>query len=234
VEVAVVAQDTPGLELERKIAFIQEALLEWYKLHGRKHLPWRREGLSAFHKLVAEILLQKTKAENIVKVYTEFIKRYPDPASLAAEDENRLADFLKPLGLYRNRARNLIRLAKIISSAKEIPCDRSFLEKLPGVGPYIANAFLLSVCNKRVPLVDTNVRRLLTRVFSLRVKRDPRRDPEVWAFVEKLLPERNYREFAWALLDLAALVCKSKKPECRACPINTVCDYYSSGRKADL
>jgi A/G-specific adenine glycosylase len=234
VEVAVVAQDTPGLELKKKIAFIQEVLLKWYELHGRKHLPWRGEDLSAFHKLLAEILLQKTKAENIVKVYTELVKRYPDPASLAAEDENRLASFLKPLGLYRNRAKNLIRLAKIISSIKEIPCDRSFLEKLPGVGPYIANAFLLSVCNKRTPLVDTNIRRLLTRVFSLRVKRDPRRDPEVWDFVEKLLPERNYREFAWALLDLAALTCRSKKPKCQGCPINTVCDYYNSGREADL
>lgn len=219
-------QDSSGITFHEKVAFIQRSLLKWYEKHGRKHLPWRAENVPKFHRLVAEILLQKTRAENVIEVYRRFVEVYPDPVSLAKADENELAEFLRPLGLYRNRSKNLIKLAKAISNKVEIPCNRDDLEQLPGVGPYIANAFLLSACNERVPVVDTNIRRLLKRVFSVEVGRDPRRDPSAWRFVERILPEENYREFTWALLDLAALICKSRKPSCHECPISLVCDYY--------
>jgi len=212
------------MSFEEKVRFIQTRLLEWYGRFGRKNLPWRKGDLSPFHKLVAEVLLQKTRAENILRVFEEFRKRYPDPSILAREDEEKLAEFLKPLGLYRNRARNLIKLAKSLV-ARGIPSSPKDLEGLPGIGPYIANAFLVSAYGKCLPVVDTNIRRFVERVFSVESKRDPRRDPEIWKFVARLLPSEKCREFIWALLDLSALVCKAKSPDCANCPISEVCDY---------
>lgn len=224
------AQDTENLTFEEKVKIIQERLLDWYDRHGRKYLPWRRDDVSPFQKLVAEILLQKTRAENILSVYSEFVRKYPDPQSLAKENEEKLAKLLKPLGLYRNRAKNLLKLAKALA-CKEIPRTREELEKLPGIGPYIANAFLVSAYGKCLPVVDTNVRRFVERVFSIKSKRDPRRDPKIWRFVERLLPSTRCREFIWALLDFSALICKAKNPECEKCPIRDVCDFYAKSSR---
>jgi A/G-specific adenine glycosylase len=219
-------QNSSNVELRKKISFIQRTLLEWYENSGRRNLPWRREDVSPFHKLIAEVLLQKTRAENIIEIYEKIVEKYPGPTELAQEAVSKLEELLRPLGLYRVRAKNLVELAKVFSNKAEIPCNRDELENMPGVGPYIANTFLVSVCNKRVPVVDTNIKRFINRVFSIDVKRDPRRDPRVWDFVEDILPETNYREFIWALLDFAALVCKSSKPKCSVCPLSSVCDYY--------
>jgi len=224
------AQDTQDIDFEKKIRYVQEKLLEWYDKHGRKYLPWRSDSVSPFHKLVAEMLLQKTRAENVLEIYSEFIKRYPSPRALANEDEGKLAELLKPLGLYRNRARNLLKLARELVH-RGIPSSAGELEKLPGIGPYIANAFLVSAHGKCLPVVDTNVRRFVERVFSVKTKRDPRRDPETWRFVERLLPKKRCREFIWAVLDFSALVCRAKNPDCGSCPIKNVCDYYKRAVK---
>ena len=224
-EIALGTQNTSHIGFDEKVKYLQRTLLKWYEIHGRKSLPWRRNDISPFHKLVAEILLQKTRAENIVPIYLEFIKRYPSAIELAKESEEKLAEFLKPLGLYRNRARNLIKMAKIIVD-RGIPRDRRELELLPGVGPYIANAFLVTAYNYCLPVVDTNVRRFLSRVFSLRTKRDVRRDPFVWKFMERILPSQKCREFIWAVLDFSAKICKPK-PRCNVCPIKDICNFFT-------
>jgi len=206
---------------EEKIAKFRRKIFEWFK-HNKRNFPWRDGKRSAYEILVAEILLQKTKAENIVDVYLDFVKRFPNPEKLSKAKFSELERLLKPLGLYRNRSRNLIKLGKELVKTK----GKGDLKELPGVGPYIANAFLLTVFNKRLPVVDTNVRRLYERVFSVKSKPDPRRDKSIWGFAERVLPKKRYREFTWGILDFSAIICKKKNPKCNLCPLKSICDYY--------
>lgn len=220
-------------KLDLKIRRFQESLLHWYfnerkKRYPWRDFPWREEKIGSYGKLIAEILLQKTRAENIVEIYGKFLRKYPTFLDLARADYEDLASFLTPLGLYRNRAKSLIRLAKGLLEMSEIPSTREDLMKLPGIGPYIANAFLVTAYNKRLPVVDTNVRRVCKRVFSVKSKRDPRRDKKIWEFVELLVPAKNCREFMWALLDFSAVVCRKRNPKHDECPIAEICDYFSS------
>lgn len=206
------------------IKTFQERLISWFNLNGRR-FPWREHGRSPYEILIAEIMLQKTKAENIVPTYLKFIEKYPDFGVLSNANPNELQQDLKALGLSNVRSKNILKLAQEIKKIGFIPNEREKLLSLPGIGPYIANAFLLAAHNQRLPVVDTNVRRLYERVFSLKSKKDPRRDKEIWTFAEKVLPENNYKEFTWALMDFCASVCKAKNPLCGSCPIRIICEY---------
>jgi len=184
-----------------------------------------------YERLVAEILLQKTRAENIVDVYNEFLKKYPTYRDLAVANYRELVDLLRPLGLYRNRSKNLINLGKELAKMGKVPDSSEELIKLPGIGPYIANAFLVFTHNRRLPIVDTNIRRVCERVFSIETKRDPRRDPETWDFVDLLMPEEQPRDFMFALLDFSAIICKKREPEHDICPVSNICNFLSSESK---
>lgn len=206
------------------IRTFQKSLISWFNLNGRK-FPWREPGRSPYEILIAEIMLQKTKAENIVSTYLKFVERYPDFEALSKAHLDELQQILKVLGLSNMRSKNILKLAQEIKKIGFIPGEREKLLTLPGVGPYIANAFLVAAYNQRLPVVDTNVRRLYERVFSLKSKRDPRRDKKIWTFAEKVLPKNNYKEFTWALMDFCAIVCKAKNPLCSSCPVSAICEY---------
>lgn len=184
-ESALVDRDTADVSLT-KLRFVRKALLGWYDANGRKDLPWRMKKASKFHKLVAEVLLQKTQASTVASFFDAFVVKYPAPDSIVSEDERHLADMLMPLGLYNRRAKSLKTLAATIVSLGRIPNRKKELEKLHGIGPYTANAFLISAFGKRVPIVDTNVSRFVERFFALKVKPDPRKDPKTWDFVGKV------------------------------------------------
>jgi len=203
---------------------LQTRLAQWFR-SNRRSFPWRETKRSPYEILIAEIMLQKTRAENIVPTYRKFIRKYPDFESLSRADIQEIKRIVGVLGLSNMRARNLLRVGQEVVKNGRIPRNREQLLKIPGVGPYIANAFLLYAYNERLPVVDTNVRRLYGRIFSFESKKDPRRDKNVWIFAEKLLPICNYKEFTWALMDFCASVCKPKNPLCRSCPISDICDY---------
>ena len=208
---------------QHSVKAFQESLFEWFSLNGRK-FPWRKPGKSPYEILIAEIMLQKTKAENIVPTYLKFLEKYPDFEALSKADLNELQQTIKILGLSNVRAKNILKLAQEIKKIGYIPSERDELLNLPGIGPYIANAFLLAAYNQRLPVVDTNVRRIYERVFSFKSKKDPRRDKKIWTFAEKILPKNNYKEFTWALMDFCACVCKAKNPSCSSCPIRSICE----------
>jgi len=210
---------------EKRVKIFQSELLRWYK-HNARSFPWREPGCSSYEILIAELLLQKTKAENIVITYNSFIKKFPDFITLLQSNEEELSKLLQPLGLYRNRAKSLLMLAEDIEEIGIIPMEPEILLKLPGMGPYIAYSYLVFAHNKRFPIVDTNIRRLYQRVFSIDSKPDPRRDHNIWIVVESTMPRRNYRKFLYAILDHSALVCKSRNPLCIECPLSKICDYY--------
>jgi A/G-specific adenine glycosylase len=209
---------------ENQVKAFQECLISWFRSNGRK-FPWREPCRSPYEILIAEIMLQKTKAENIVFTYLQFIEKYPDFRALSKANIEELKQILKVLGLSNVRAKSIWRLTQEIIRIGNIPKKREELLKLPGVGPYIANAFLLSAYNEKLPVVDTNVRRLYERLFSFKSKKDPRRDKKVWAFAEKILPEDHYKEFTWALMDFCANICRAKNPLCVSCPISGICEH---------
>lgn len=215
--------DIPKIDKVRVTAF-QDRIMDWFRRNKRK-FPWREPERSPYEILIAEIMLQKTKAENIVDTYLNFIKKYPDFQALSRARLGELSNILKVLGLSNVRSKSIFRLTKEIVMLGKIPRERETLLKLPGIGPYIANAFLVSAHDRRLAVVDTNVRRLYKRLFSFESCRDPRRDKRIWIFAERMLPSNSCKEFTWSLMDFCASICKAKDPLCPSCPLNDICDY---------
>jgi len=213
------------------IQAFQRKLLSWYFLHGRK-FPWREIQLDPYRAIIAEILLQRTKAETVSKVYLEFLRKFPSWKSIVDTDIKQLESVLTPLGLYRQRARGLKALAeKMIDTKGILPQNRDELMQLPMMGQYLANAVELVLWNKPSPLLDVNMARLLERYFKKRKLADIRHDPYLQKLSSAVVNTPNALEMNWAVLDFAALVCKAVKPECEICILNEDCKYYKNSVK---
>ncbi|NVM27787.1 MAG: hypothetical protein HWN65_03005 [Candidatus Helarchaeota archaeon] len=210
---------------------ISEILIKWYKKNKRT-FSWRTQELTPFQFLVAELMLQKTGANQVEKIFMNFINKFPTPETIVDAPQQVLEDEFQPLGLFRRRARDLKRLSEsILEKNGVIPKTQKELTKLPGVGNYIANAVLCFAFNQNVPLVDANIARIIERVFTFQVKGAPTRDKNLWKKVEELVPSEHVKEFNFALLDLGALICTPKKPKCDACPLNDICDFFTKKLK---
>jgi len=173
-------------------------------------------------------MLQKTGANQVEKVFPEFIKAHPDTKSIVQLKEEELARELKPLGLFNRRARDLKKAAKmILENDNMVPKTKQELKELPGVGEYIANALLCFAFDQPTPIVDSNVGRIIKRFFSFPVKSAPSRDKKLLEYMEELMPRVHFKEFNYALLDFAALRCLPRAPRCDDCPINDHCDYFA-------
>ena len=206
-------------------------VLEWGAKHKRR-FPWR-ESRDPFAVLVAEIMLQKTPAERVAKIFDEFLARYPTPEALASAPQEEVEAWFSYLGL-KKRARLLHQIAKEIvrTFGGRVPRSLNQLTRLPGVGPYTAAAVLCFAFGERLPIVDTNVARVLMRVFRLKIKtKRPALSKKLWAFASKLIPNGRQREYHEALLDLAALICKPK-PICEKCPLSDICRSFKAGSKS--
>jgi A/G-specific adenine glycosylase len=201
-------------------------ILDWFK-HNKREFSWRTLKLSPFQVLVAELMLQKTNASQVENIFPRFIENYPNPESIANISEDELAKLLQPLGLFNRRARDLKKTAEIILDlGNVIPSEKKELLKLPGVGDYIANSILCFAFNKKMPIIDANVGRVMKRIFSFPVKSAPSRDKKLAERMEELIPDRYFKEFNYAILDIAALICIPRKPRCEECLMITICDYY--------
>lgn len=204
-----------------------DALISWYKLHARS-FPWREEWCgSPYRVLVAELMLKRTRAENVIELFDRFVERYPDVASVANATMQELEGLLAPIGLRRHRGAELKGIAQILVHEynSQVPCDLDALLSLPGIGQYTAHAVLCFACGYRVPVVDVNVKRILGRYFGIGPNA---RNTVYWDLAENLLP-RDAARFNWALLDLGALVCTAGAPRCGACPVGDACDFAKRG-----
>jgi DNA (cytosine-5)-methyltransferase 1 len=211
-------------------ARFQELILGWGR-QNRREFPWRIEKVSPYQVLISEMLLRKTRAESVVPIYSDFMKRYPNPAALAEVEPAEIEALLKPIGLSKVRAKALRELGErlIESHAGEVPSDVNELMRIPHVGRYAANATLLFARNERRPIVDENVQRVLNRVFDVPKAVEIHKADHLWEICEKLLPSQNPREFGWALLDFAAAVCCPGNPRCQGCPLTTICKKLNRG-----
>lgn len=210
-----------------KIELFAQRIIGWHRKEGRNY-PWRKTK-NAFHILVSEMMLQKTDSRKALLVFPLFIKKYGTASQLAQANLNTLKKEIRILGI-NDRARRLKTSAKMIllTYGGEVPSDRAQLLHLLGVGDYIANAVLCFAFNHDVPILDTNVIRVIGRVFSIESnKARARTDKALWKFAGNLIPNGKSVDYNRGLLDFAATICTARNPKCGGCPINDICDYFS-------
>lgn len=198
-----------------KAARFTRLLLRWFRLHARP-LPWRQTR-DPYRVLVSEFMLQQTQVPRVEEYYPRFLARYPTLKALARARPKAVRETWEGLGYYA-RAANLHRLARQVVADHDgrISDDTEVLRALPGVGRYTAGAVACFAFERREPAVDTNVDRVLRRVF---------RAADVWKVARAILPRRGKTawEFNQALMDLGATVCVARKPKCPVCPVRTAC-----------
>ncbi len=216
-----------------KITLFSTKVLHWFSDHKRR-FAWREPSTDRYMKIVAEVLLQRTRAETVSAFLPQFLQLYPDWESLAQADETVLSEVLKPLGLWRRRTTSLLGLARGIVEREGIwPLDRQDLESIPAVGQYVANAVLLFEHSSNAPLLDASMARLLRRYFDLSpVKADIRYDKLLQTVAYKVLRQGNPISLNWGMLDLAAVHCKPSTPKCDTCPLRSTCQFARSSRRS--
>jgi len=193
----------------------------------RREFPWRNTE-NPWHVLIAEILLLQTDAAKASVVYPRFIELFPEPCSLLRVSRQAVEELLKPLGLYRQRADRLIKLAEYVRDRHgcSIPCSYEELKAMPGVGDYIAAAVCILACKCSAPILDTNIARVLSR--AVLGKEPPKKymyDKTLWGLSSMV---KWRREALLAVVDFAAQVCTARKPRCGECPIRRHCAYFSN------
>src|SRR5512134_1343589 len=198
-------------------------LLGWYRQNGRD-LPWRRTS-DPYHILVSEIMLQQTQVDRVLPKYHEWLEKYPSLEALASARVADVARTWRPLG-YNIRPRRLHAIAResVARYGGQLPSDEETLLSFKGIGAYTAGAIRSFAFRQRAAILDTNVARVLFRVFvgrgdlkSHAMKR------HLWAVSEVLVPRREVFDFNQALMDLGAMVCVARNPKCLACPMASAC-----------
>ncbi|HKD81647.1 MAG TPA: A/G-specific adenine glycosylase [Candidatus Angelobacter sp.] len=197
------------------VAGFRRQLLRWYGKHQRK-LPWRGES-DPYRILVSEIMLQQTRVAVVEDRYKKFIAQFPTVEKLARAKEATVLAAWSGLGYYR-RARNLHAAAREIAKAAAFPQTPETLRELPGIGDYTANAVASIAFGQPVPVVDGNVKRVLTRFTGRALN-----DGEYWRTAEALLDRSCPGDFNQGLMELGATVCLPGKPLCETCPVIELC-----------
>jgi A/G-specific adenine glycosylase len=209
----------------------RRALLRW-GTPPRRRFGWRRGQPSAFRVLVTEMLLSRTRAEAVEPVVVRLLRKYPTAAALARAPRADVEAILRPLGLFRKRARLLVACAAALVERHRgvVPRTQDALLRLPYVGRYCASAVRCFAFGERAAVVDANVARVYRRVFALPPPpRHLKMAHDLWAVAQRLLPRKQVREFTWALLDLGGAVCKPRTPACHACPVARLCAAHRAG-----
>ncbi|MEC3955456.1 A/G-specific adenine glycosylase [Nocardia sp. CDC153] len=207
-----------------------DALIDWYGATARD-LPWRRPGVTAWQILMSEIMLQQTPVVRVEPIWREWVARWPVPSAMAAESQGEVLRAWGKLG-YPRRALRLHECARVLASehGDEVPTDVDVLLSLPGIGAYTARAVACFAYGQRVPVVDTNVRRVVARAVHGRADAGNPAARDL-AETEALLPVSVERAavMSAALMELGALICTARTPDCERCPLPT-CAWVSAGR----
>jgi A/G-specific adenine glycosylase len=206
-------------------------LLDWYRRHGRD-LPWRQTR-DPYHILVSEIMLQQTQVDRVLPKYVEWLEKYPTIEALATAPPGDVNATWRPLG-YNIRPERLHSIAResVARYGGELPSDERTLRSFKGIGPYTAGAVLSFAFGQRAAILDTNVARVLLRVFA--GTGDPRSHAtkrHLWTLSRAVLPMRHVFDFNQALMDLGATICTARKPKCPSCPMRAGCAAHRAGAR---
>jgi A/G-specific adenine glycosylase len=201
-------------------------LLAWYRLNGRD-LPWRRTD-DPYHILVSEVMLQQTQVDRVLPKYHEWLQKYPSLAALADANEGEVAQTWRPLG-YNIRPQRLQTIAResVERFGGALPSDEATLLSFKGIGAYTVGALRSFAFRERAAILDTNVARVLFRVFVRNgdIKAHAVRK-HLWAVSESLVPRKDFFDFNQALMDFGATVCVARRPKCEICPMTKSCASY--------
>ncbi|WP_378943848.1 A/G-specific adenine glycosylase [Mesorhizobium sp. ANAO-SY3R2] len=215
---------------------IAALLLNWYDANHRE-LPWRTpprdlargDRPDPYRVWLSEIMLQQTTVEAVKPYFRAFLEKWPDVRSLAAADAEDVMKAWAGLGYY-SRARNLKACAEAVAAlpGSRFPDTEAGLRALPGIGPYTAAAIASIAFNLPAAVVDGNVERVVTRLFSIATPL-PEAKPEIRAHVERMLAVARPGDFAQATMDLGATICTPRRPRCMLCPLRDHCSAVANG-----
>lgn len=205
--------------------FFREALLKWHKKNNRSY-PWREE-TSPYKIMIAEFMLQRTRADQVASVYSSFLRQYPDVKSLSEADIDDVKQLLKPLGLFW-RAMHFIKAANYIkvNFKSRYPSIKEELLTIPGIGDYAAGAILAVSFKKPSPIVDSNIARVLNRYMGLELTGEIRRKKEIIEVSSELFNYKTPKKVLFAIIDFGAIVCTPVNPKHENCPVKASCLYY--------
>jgi A/G-specific adenine glycosylase len=204
----------------KKRAFVRK-LQAWGRTN-RRDFPWREEE-DPFRVLVAEVLLQRSRGTTVAGVLEGLFSRWQDASALAGAPLQDIESVIRPLGLV-NRASSLKKMAAEIVELGGVPRSVEMMLRLSGVGRYSASATSASVFGQRTATVDGTSARVYRRVFGLTAAKESEVDQNLWELVQEVVPKgAAVREWNWAVLDLAAMVCLPKRPRCSECPVLKEC-----------
>lgn len=205
-------------------SLLRKKLIHWYLKNGRD-FPWRHT-YDPYKIMIAEFMLHRTRAEQVVPVYNNFIEKYPDIFALTKAEENDIKKFTLNHGLHW-RYRHFTEASRYISENLKgvIPENYRDLKKIPGVGEYISCAISIIAFNKPAPVVDSNIARFFNRFFDLNFKGEFRRKKRIIEKSSEFFNTDNCRNLLFALIDFCNIICKPRDPECNFCSINKLCEY---------
>ncbi|MEO5740063.1 MAG: A/G-specific adenine glycosylase [Vicinamibacterales bacterium] len=201
-------------------------LLDWYDRNGRT-LPWR-ETSDPYHILVSEIMLQQTQVDRVLPKYHEWLEKFPSLEALADAPEHDVTETWRPLG-YNIRPKRLQAIAReaVATYGGQLPSDEATLLSFKGIGAYTAGAIRSFAFRERAAILDTNVARVLFRVFIGKgVPKAHATKKDLWRISAALVPRRRAFDFNQALMDFGATLCTARKPKCLICPMAPVCAAY--------
>ncbi len=209
----------PDADIKR----IRRTIMRWGREHYKDY-PWRHTAVQ-WQALIAEVLLQRTRADNVVPVYELLIARYADISALHRANEKTVAKLMYPLGLHW-RIPLMVKLLRALADRDgQVPCDLDEMVSLPGVGPYAASATLSLHCGRRYPIIDANVVRWICRLIGAEMDGETRRKRWLLELAERLTPARSWRVYNYGILDFTMEICV-KRPRCRECPLGSkLCAY---------
>ena len=220
--------------MSESLESVATRVVRWQASHGRSHLPWQQTR-DPYRVWLSEIMLQQTQVSTVLGYYARFLERFPDVDALASASQDEVLGLWSGLGYY-SRARNLHRCAQLVVAEHGgvFPSSAELLAKLPGIGRSTAGAIAAFCFSQRVPILDANVRRVLTRVVGfdgdLAVAKNER---ALWEHAEALLPVSDLAaampRYTQGMMDLGAGVCTPKTPQCLICPLMGVCVAQKEG-----
>jgi A/G-specific adenine glycosylase len=218
------SKDIPS---EESIRQFRNKIIRWFDRNKRKY-PWR-DTKDPFRILVAEIMLRRTKADQVKSVYEQLFKEYPDAESMAKAGKHKLEKILYHLGLkWRTPSFGLVARKVKEKYQGKVPETREELTSLPGIGDYVAGAVLSIAYGKKEWMVDSNIVRLFKRYFGIKTSKEGRRDRHIIELAKIYVCVRNPRKVNLAILDFSSMICKPINPDCDKCVLKKNCYCFKS------
>ena len=202
---------------------ISNSIISWYLDNGRQDLPWR-QNISPYRIWISEIMLQQTQVKTVIPYFERFMDAFPSLEDFLDASEDEIIALWSGLGFYR-RAKNIFKAKEIIKIELngKFPKEFEILKTLPGIGESTAGAIMSLAFNKSYPILDANVKRVLSRYAKVDESSASKRNKQLWGISKRVTPPSNIFEYTQGIMDLGATICTSRNPSCGQCPLNKIC-----------